>query len=86
MYFGYRQPKFDIRAEAQYSADRYTNAANTKTLDDYTLINLIGNYYVNPNLSINARINNLTDKDYQTSEGYRQKGTNAFASLTYQWF
>lgn len=86
LYVGYRQPKFDIRAEAQYSADRYTNAANTKTLDNYTLINLIGDYYVNPNLSINARINNLTDKDYQTSEGYRQKGINSFISLTYQWF
>ena len=86
LYVGYRQPKFDIRAEAQYSADRYTNATNTKTLDNYTLINLIGNYYVNPNLSINSRINNLTDKDYQTAEGYRQKGINAFLSATYKWF
>lgn len=86
VYLGYREPTFDIRAEAEHVGERFTNAANTKSLGDYTLLNVSGNYYVNPNLTLSSRINNLTDKDYQTIDGYRQKGINAFISATYQWF
>lgn len=85
-YIGYQQPSFDIRLENEYSGERFTNASNTKTLAGYNLVNLSGTYYVNPNLSINTRLNNLTDKHYQTAEGYRQKGINALVSATYQWF
>ncbi len=86
VYVGYRLPEFDIRAEAQYMGDSYTNAANTDTLKGYTLINLSGNYYINPNLTINARLNNLADKQYQTIKGYQMPGINSFVSLTYKWF
>lgn len=86
VYIGYQQPTFDIRAEAEYVGKRFTNADNSRSLGDYTLLNLSGNYYVNPNLSINTRLNNVTDKRYQTVEGYRQKGINALVSATYQWF
>ena len=85
-YIGYQLPKFDIRAEMEYSGKRFSNASNTKSLGDYTLLNLSGNYHISPNLSLNTRLNNLTDTDYQTAEGYRQKGINAFVSATYQWF
>ena len=57
-----------------------------ETLDSYMTLNLSGNYYLSPNLTINSRLNNLTDKDYETVYGYRQKGINSFISLTYQWF
>ena len=78
IYVGYQHPTFDIRLENQYVGD-------TK-LDSYNLLNLTGNYYLSPNLTINSRLNNLTDKDYETVYGYRQKGINSFVSLTYQWF
>lgn len=86
VYIGYRLPAFDIRAEAQYVGRRYTNADNTRSLPSYTLINLSGNYYINPNLTVNARLNNLTDKDYETISPYNNKGINSFVSLTYRWF
>lgn len=85
-YIGYSQPKYDIRAEVEHIGKRFSNDANTQSLDDYTLLNLSGNYYVTPHLTLNSRINNLTDTRYQTAEGYRQKGINSFVSLTYQWF
>lgn len=86
VYVGYRQPKFEVRGEIQHIGERYSDAANKKYLDNYTLLNLSGNFYVNPNLSINTRLNNVTGEEYQTVEGYRQKGVNSFVSLTYQWF
>ena len=86
LYLGYKQPKFDIRSELEYVDDRHDGYYTDKVLDSYTLLNLTGNYYLSPNLTINSRLNNLTDKDYETVYGYRQKGINSFVSLTYQWF
>ena len=86
VYLGYQQPKYDIRTELQHVGERYRDANNSQTLDSYTLLNLTGNYYLSPNLTISSRLNNITDKDYETVYGYRQKGINSFVSLTYQWF
>ena len=91
VYVGYQQPKYDLRAEVSYTdksiSPDYSKGQETRqTLDDYALLNISANYYLSPNLTINTRINNLTDTSYQTVYGYNAKGTNAFASLTYQWF
>ncbi|MFO1383125.1 MAG: TonB-dependent receptor [Moraxella osloensis] len=65
----------------------YSKGQETRqTLDDYALLNISANYYLSPNLTINTRINNLTDTSYQTVYGYNAKGINSFVSLTYQWF
>ena len=90
-YVGYQQPKYDLRAEVSYTDEsispNYSTFPETReTLDDYALLNISANYYLSPNLTINSRLNNLTDKDYETVYGYRQKGINSFVSLTYQWF
>ncbi|ELA08615.1 TonB-dependent receptor [Moraxella macacae 0408225] len=77
IYVGYQQPKFDVRLEQQKIGD--------SDLKGYTLINLSGNYYVNKRLSVNARVNNLTNEDYETYRGYNQKGINAFVTATYKW-
>lgn len=86
VYVGYQQPQFDIRAEVQHVGERFRDVSNTNSLDSYTLLNISGNYHVNPNLTISSRLNNLTDEDYETIYGYNQKGINAFVSATYQWF
>ncbi|MFW2176295.1 MULTISPECIES: TonB-dependent receptor domain-containing protein [unclassified Moraxella] len=86
VYVGYRQPQFDIRGEVQHIGERYRDASNTNQLDGYTLLNISSNYYINQNLTINARLNNLTGENYETVYGYNQKGVNAFVSATYKWF
>lgn len=89
-YIGYQATKFDVRAEAEYSGERYNSADNSTSIDDYTLFNLSGNYYVNPNLTLTSRINNVTNKNYTTNEAfgdrYSQDGTNFFTSLTYNFY
>lgn len=85
VYVGYQQPRFDIRTELQYVDERRDGYSN-KRLPSYTLVNLSGNYYLNNQLSINTRLNNLTDKEYEVYDGYNTKGINSFVSLTYQWF
>lgn len=88
IYVGYQQPMFDIRLEAKHTDDRVT-AENNK-LDSYTLLNLSGAVYINPNLRANLRVDNITDEDYilasQFGNEYATEGTSYFTSLTYNWF
>lgn len=89
-YIGYQDFKFDVRVEAEYVGKTYNSADNTTFMDDYTLFNISGNYYINPNLTVSSRVENLTNKDYTTNESfgtrYNQDGINFFTSLTYNWF
>ena len=88
IYVGYQQPMFDVRLEAKHTDDRIT-AENNK-LDSYTLLNLSGAVYINPNLRANLRVDNITDEDYTLSSQhgnvYTTEGTSYFGSLTYNWF
>ena len=88
LYVGYQQPSFDVRLEAKYNDERNSDGAKVK-LDDYTLLNLAGNYHFTPNLSAGLRVDNITDEDYtlsnQFGNEYATDGTNYFGSLTYTW-
>ena len=88
VYVGYQQPMFDVRLEAKHTDDRVT-AENNK-LDSYTLFNLSGAVYINPNLRANLRVDNITDEDYtlasQFGNEYATEGASYFTSLTYNWF
>ncbi|WP_350557730.1 TonB-dependent receptor domain-containing protein [Psychrobacter sp. CAL346-MNA-CIBAN-0220] len=93
VYVGYQAADFDIRTEAEYVGKTYNVADNSTFIDDYTLFNISGNYYLSPNLTWTSRINNLTNIDYSTNESfgqfgsrYNQDGTNFFTLLTYNWF
>lgn len=88
IYVGYRLPSFDIRAEAEYGGERYNSTYDK--IDDYTLLNISGNYHLTPSMMLTSRINNVTNKEYTTNEGfgtrYNTDGINFFTSLTYNWF
>ncbi|WP_435978516.1 TonB-dependent receptor domain-containing protein [Psychrobacter sp. DM4] len=90
IYIGYQQPTFDVRLEAKHTDERFSDVSNQTKLDDYTLVNLSGTIYINPNLRANLRVENITDEDYTLSNQfgteYATDGTNYFGSLTYDWF
>lgn len=88
VYVGYQWPSFDIRAEYQYVGDYYSNIANLESqeVDSYGLVNISGNYRFSPQLSMTARLNNLTNKEYVTLPNYNADGTNFFTSLTYNFY
>ena len=50
------------------------------TLSDYTLINLAVNYQASKALDLGVKIENLTNRDYQTIAGYPAQGR--FAQIT----
>jgi len=76
-------------AEATASSKRYNNLANTVGLGGYGLLNLIAAYKVNNEWSMQARANNIFDKNYALAVdgngiNYNTPGANLFVSLRYQ--
>jgi vitamin B12 transporter len=64
----------DMGAQVQTNSERFDNAANTKKLGGYTVLNLQVSKAVTPVLSVVARLDNAADKAYQTASGYANGG------------
>ena len=57
------------------------NAQNFN-LPDYTVLRLVGSYSINEHLSVFARIENLTNADYQEVYGYPALPRGYFGGVT----
>jgi len=69
-----------LRAEGR----RYDNLANTVKLSGYGLVDLRGEYRLTKDLRLQARVENLFDKDYETVYLYNQPGRSLFVTMQYQ--
>ncbi|WP_157267586.1 TonB-dependent receptor domain-containing protein [Azohydromonas aeria] len=65
------------------SGARFNELSNTNRLGGYVLLNLKAAYALTPELSVLARLNNLTDKGYELAHGYNTPGRNLFVALEY---
>lgn len=54
-------------------------------LDGYVLVNLTGQLQLGRALSLNARIENLFDKGYETAANFRMQELSGFVELRYRW-
>ncbi len=68
-------------AELYASAKRFDNAANTNVLGGYTTLNLYASKRLAREVTLLARVDNLTDKDYQTARGYATGGRMVYVGL-----
>jgi vitamin B12 transporter len=75
-------------AETIASSLRYNDAANTQKLAGYALLNATVDYMVNKDWSVQARANNILDKNYALAlegiEAYNTPGANLFVNIRYQ--
>jgi len=72
---------FSTGVELLASGKRYDNAGNSRVLPGYSLINLHLSRVVLPGVRIGARVENLTDRDYQLAYGYATGGRRAWLTL-----
>jgi len=79
----YSGNNYGIGISAHYSGDRPDSPYSTLVLDPYTLVTLHADYRFTQSLSLNLRIENLTDEDYQLAYGYNTPGRSAYAELRY---
>ena len=70
-----------LGGEWQLSSHRWDNAANTNRLGGYGLVNLYASTTIAREWTLLARIDNLTDKDYQTARGYDTAGRTFYVGL-----
>ncbi len=69
--------------EWQVSGKRFDDAGNRNRLGGYGLVNLYATYQLNRDWSLLARVNNVTDKNYQVARYYGVPGATYFAGIRY---
>lgn len=62
---------------------RYDDLANTRRLGGYSTLDLRVAYDLAEAWTLQGRVNNLFDKEYETASFYNQQGRALFVSLTY---
>jgi len=62
----------------------YNQVDNEERLSGYGLLNLRAAYRIDPEWRVEASLQNVFDKDYETALGYNQPGRAAFVKLRYQ--
>lgn len=70
-------------AELQLSGERFDDAANRNRLGAYGLLNLYTTWQITPDVSLLARLDNVTDKRYELVRNYGTSGRTWFAGLRY---
>ena len=62
----------------------FNDTANLQPLDGYTTSDLYADYKLSQDWKLQAKINNLTNKQYETILGYNQPGRGVFVTLRWQ--
>ena len=62
----------------------FNDTANLQPIDGYTTADLFADYAINKDWKLQGKINNLTNKQYETLLGYNQPGRGVFVTLRYQ--
>lgn len=86
---GYQFGDWRFGAEAIATSKRYNNLANTIDLAGYALLNLTTSYQINPDWRLEARANNVLDKNYVLAVdgnniNYNTPSANLFINIRYQ--
>ena len=76
-----RLARWQLGAELQLSGQRYDDKDNKKTLGGYGLLNLHASTEVARDVTLQARIDNLADKDYTLANGYYTPGRLFYLGL-----
>jgi len=72
-----------VGAEVVASDGRYSKSHNTDWLPGYTIANVFGHYAVNDALTVEARVDNVFDKDYALIKDFKTGGVSAYLGVRY---
>ncbi len=78
----YVSENFDLGLNAQYIGTRYDKDGDEGTqTGEYTIANFVSNIKVNKQVTVYGKIDNITDKYYQTRDGYATAGRSLYLGL-----
>lgn len=81
---GYGTDTFSVGTTVNLVGSRYDNLANTTELDSYTTVDLVAAIHFGAGWSVQGKIANAFDEDYETAAFYYQDGRSYFVTLGYQ--
>jgi vitamin B12 transporter len=82
----YLSDEIDFGLNTQYIGKRYNKADNQGAqTGKYTVVDFTTNFQANKYLKFYAKINNLTDKYYQTVDGYETAGRSLYVGLNLKY-
>ena len=70
-------------AELVAASARYDDAANTRRMGGYALVNLTASYALNKQWTLTLRADNILDKHYELAAGYNTAGASVFGGIRY---
>ena len=73
-----------LGAELQASGRRFEDAANKNALGGYTLVNLVASTRLARDYTLQARIDNAADKNYETAATYATGGRQLYIGLKWE--
>ena len=76
---------YTIGMDMRHSGERDNSAYDTKILKSYTLININSKFKLSSNLSLKARIENLTNEVYELASTYRTPERSYYVDLAYDF-
>lgn len=75
---------FAVGTRVNVVGSRYDDVANSRKLDSYAVVDLTGEYRFGAGWSVQGRIANAFDEDYETASFYYQDGRSYFVTLKYE--
>ena len=81
--------KANVNLSISYTDDQFDTeflpdfTTSRVELSDYTLVNLAGEYQINELITLEGRVENLFDKDYQDVFGFETQGASAHIGLKF---
>lgn len=78
-------PGLSVIGSAEYNSKRYTNDSGTRLATGFSMVNTKLSYTLQKDVTLEAGINNLLDRNYAYSEGFYEEGRNFFANLNYRF-
>lgn len=76
--------RYRLGATLLAAGKRYDDLANTRQLGGYATIDLRAEYALAKDWRLQARVENLLDKDYETAAFFNQPGRSLYLTLRYQ--
>lgn len=73
--------RLNVNLNAQYAGKRYRNTGNTEEMPAYTLLNLAAAYDVTNRFQVFGRVDNLSDKKYQSIYQYGEPGIGVYGGI-----
>ncbi len=80
---GYISESYSLGSNIRSLAESYDDAANDDSLAAYTVVDAYGDVTISSDFTLGLRLNNLTDKEYQTADGYPAQERTYLVNGTY---